>query len=517
MRRLQALVSQLQRSDARKVVLSAGEPPRLSIDTGECALGDACIEEAALLELLFAAGGSRHLDDVSEPAAWSIRIPPVGLVRIAVCQVGGKLRAELTRDDLERSSSQVATDEIRRAREAVKVEAAPAPPPLPPRVEHAPAPPPPPHEEQFSRAPQAPRAPAPTAERRPSRRAMEAVKRRPSAANIAAAGKRLEALAKLVAQARELGATDVHLVPGKPILHRVRGKLTGRGDALDAAAIAAIAPVPERLAATLDAEGACTFTIELGASRCRVHAVRGDAGLGLVVRPLGHEARPFAGLAIPDGTRAALERRLGLFVIASARGQGRTSTLASAVDHLAQLEPPLHIVVLEKPAEIPLVARRAIVSAREVGTHVTSYSVGVREALRHDVDVIVLGDLDDAGAIEAAHEAARAGVFVVGALLAPSVTTAAERLERALSAREVERLRPFVLAQRATSDGMVFEALDPDGGVRVERPSSSTNVAAAPLAVEAPRADVTAHVAPPVESEQDTRGGLFGLFRRKDR
>lgn len=117
----------------------------------------------------------------------------------------------------------------------------------------------------------------------------------------------------------------------------------------------------------------------------------------------------------------------GLVLITGPVGSGKTTTLASMVDHLNTTRTD-HIITVEDPIEVVQPAKGCNVSQREVGPHTKSFFTALKGALREDPDVIVIGELRDLETIEMAITASETGHLVIGTMHTSDATTTLTRL-----------------------------------------------------------------------------------------
>ena len=187
--------------------------------------------------------------------------------------------------------------------------------------------------------------------------------------------------------------------------------------------------------------------------RCRLHVCREYAGLHATIRFL----YPLASLP-PDGDGPLLERlsRLtqGLVLVCGPTGSGKTTALWRILQSINERR-PCHIITLEDPIEYVEKGKAALITQRELGTHFPDFAEGIRQALRQDPDVILIGEMRDRPAMDAALMAAETGHFVLSTLHTPSAAQAVSRIAGAYSgdARQEVRYRlamvlQAVLAQR---------------------------------------------------------------------
>ena len=238
------------------------------------------------------------------------------------------------------------------------------------------------------------------------------------------------ALSELLALARALEASDLHIIAGRPALLRIAGTLGPRMNVLDAAAVERLAreAIPKRVAAFLDSEGACDFALEHPQhGRFRVNVTRQRTGLKACFRVIAREIPTLASLGLPEAIAAATHHHQGLILLTGPTGHGKTSTLAALVD-LINRETSKHVITVEDPVEYLHPRKKAMMSQREVGTHTRSFAAALKGSLREDPDVIVVGELRDTETVRMALSAAETGHLVIGTMNTPSAAKTIDRL-----------------------------------------------------------------------------------------
>lgn len=235
---------------------------------------------------------------------------------------------------------------------------------------------------------------------------------------------------KLLETARELGASDLHLIAGRPPLFRIAGQLVPHGEAVEPRILEDmfLGRTPAHLTETLDRDGSCDFAVdEEGLGRFRLNVSRQRTGLKASVRVIGCEIPTLAALGLPDGIEAATHHHQGLIVLTGPTGHGKTTTLAAVVDVLNR-ETTRHIITVEDPIEYVHPRKRAMISQREVGTHTRSFQSALKASLREDPDVIVVGELRDTETVRMALSASETGHLVIGTMNTPSAAKTIDRL-----------------------------------------------------------------------------------------
>jgi len=276
---------------------------------------------------------------------------------------------------------------------------------------------------------------------RPARR--EPLRARP-AASSAAEG--VPELAQLLEWTMEQGGSDLHVKVGSVPHVRIDGHLKPS----PFPAVTAI--VTERILAAImpsdrgedfDAAHEVDFAHSVpGLGRFRVHAYRQRGSVGLVFRRVPPGIPSFETLGLPAVVRRMAEEERGLLLVTGPTGAGKTSTVASMLDHINESR-QCSILTIEDPIEVLHVDKQAIVSQREVGTDTHDYALAMERVTRHDPDVIMVGELRDAATMWAALTAAENGHLVISTMRTTSVV---ETL-----ARVVDFFPPFQQRQARTT------------------------------------------------------------------
>ncbi len=234
----------------------------------------------------------------------------------------------------------------------------------------------------------------------------------------------------LMEEARTMGASDLHVVAGRPALFRLAGELKPQGEVLtpDAVERMLLPQVPPRLRDMLEREGSCDFALEVGDSgRFRVNVCRQRTGLKGSFRVIPREIPTLESLGLPADIAKAIHHHQGLIVLTGPSGHGKTSTLAALVG-LINRETRHHVLTVEDPVEYVHPRQRALMSQREVGTHTRSFASALKGSLREDPDVIVVGELRDTETVRMALAASETGHLLISTMNTPSAAKTIDRL-----------------------------------------------------------------------------------------
>lgn len=237
-------------------------------------------------------------------------------------------------------------------------------------------------------------------------------------------------LASLVARAVAARASDLHLHDGRAPVIRVDGALR----ALDHAPIAGVEAL---LSACLDgaararlAEGLSVdraLGIE-GSGQLRVNVYRASSGLAAAIRLLSHEPPALSSLHLPVALDELVDLPHGLVIVCGPTGSGKSTTLAALAQEALRRR-SIALLTLEDPIEYTLTAGgNSLVRQRQVGRDVRDFATGLRDALREDPDVLLIGEMRDPETISLALTAAETGHLVLTSLHSRSASSAIERI-----------------------------------------------------------------------------------------
>jgi twitching motility protein PilT len=230
----------------------------------------------------------------------------------------------------------------------------------------------------------------------------------------------------------EQGCSDVHIAVGSPPLLRLFGDLVPV-KYRDLTADELTMLVDEMLTEAQRQEFRETQELDFsytaeGVGRFRVNLFQKIGGIGATFRVIAARPPKIDDLGLPSVVKKLTSVRHGLVLVTGAAGMGKSSTLAAMVDHLNDTR-RLNIVTLEDPIEYVHQSNKSLIKQREIGLHVPGFATGIRDALRQDPDVILVGELRDTETISMAMEAAETGHLVFGTL---HTTGAAKTLDRFL-------------------------------------------------------------------------------------
>ncbi len=164
--------------------------------------------------------------------------------------------------------------------------------------------------------------------------------------------------------------------------------------------------------------------------RFRVNVFYQQGHIGLVLRRLMSYVRSLEELNLPaESLKKLVAAPRGLFLVSGPTGCGKTTALASMIEHLNQTEHK-HIVTLEDPIEYIYQDKKCIIDQREIGRDTSDFYLALKHCVRQSPDVILIGEMRDRETMEAATAAAETGHFVLSTL---HTINAARTLERIMN------------------------------------------------------------------------------------
>lgn len=183
-----------------------------------------------------------------------------------------------------------------------------------------------------------------------------------------------------------------------------------------------------------------------GVGRFRISAMRQRGTVAVVIRYILVDIPPLASLGVPAVLGDLVMAKRGLLLMVGATGTGKSTTLASMLDHRNQ-KVSGHILTIEDPVEFLFKNKRSVVNQREVGTDTESAQTALKNALRQAPDVIQIGEIRDRETMSAAIAYAQSGHLCLATMHANNSYHA---LNRILSFYPVE-VRPTMLGDLASA------------------------------------------------------------------
>lgn len=168
------------------------------------------------------------------------------------------------------------------------------------------------------------------------------------------------------------------------------------------------------------------FTL-VNVGRFRVNIFIQRSEVSMVIRYIKWEIPTIDELLLPQILKKIIMEKTGLVLVVGSTGSGKSTTLASMVDHRNSLEGG-HILTIEDPIEFVFSHNKSVISQREVGIDTLSYENALREALREAPEVIMIGEARDRETMQAAINYADTGHLCLTTLHAVNSNQAMDRM-----------------------------------------------------------------------------------------
>ncbi len=239
-------------------------------------------------------------------------------------------------------------------------------------------------------------------------------------------------------------ASDLHLKPMRPALLRVQGKLVPvKMNPLKPADLERmLMPILNNAQhEKFEANQSVDFGYGVpGVARFRANVFLQRGTVGAVFRLVPINVLSIDSLELPLAVRELSHLPDGLVLVTGPTGSGKSTTLAAMMTEISETE-PLHIVTIEDPIEFLFGDRTAAVSQREVGTDTPSFHEALKNAMRQDPDVIMVGEMRDRETIQTVLTAAETGHLVFSTLHTNSAAQTIDRIIDAFPSEQHKQIR----------------------------------------------------------------------------
>jgi twitching motility protein PilT len=189
--------------------------------------------------------------------------------------------------------------------------------------------------------------------------------------------------------------------------------------------------ISPRLRTILEEEGGVDFAHIISdadlETRFRVNLFRSRGRLSLVARRVNNSIPSFEGLGLPPVMAELTQYEQGIIILAGVTGSGKSTTIASMLQYINERE-RMHIVTIEDPIEFTFKDDKSIFNQREVGIDVIDFHKALKDAVRQDPDIILVGELRDQETFSAALHAAETGHLVFGTIHASTAPSTISRI-----------------------------------------------------------------------------------------
>ncbi|MBQ7616294.1 MAG: type IV pilus twitching motility protein PilT [Butyrivibrio sp.] len=249
----------------------------------------------------------------------------------------------------------------------------------------------------------------------------------------------------ILTEAKENGASDVHITVGLPPKMRLNGKLIAMekyGKMLPPNTKEIVEEImSEKQLEKLDENGQHDMSFSVpGVGRYRLNVFKQRGSYAMAFRVVATDIPTAQELGIPETVMDLYSKKRGLVLVTGPTGSGKSTTLASIIDKINNNRES-HVITLEDPIEFTYQHRMSIVNQREIGTDSNNYASALRAALREDPDVILVGEMRDLETISTAITAAETGHLVLSTVHTIGASNTVDRLIDVFPSHQQQQIR----------------------------------------------------------------------------
>jgi twitching motility protein PilT len=242
----------------------------------------------------------------------------------------------------------------------------------------------------------------------------------------------------------ERGGSDLHLTVGLPPKSRISGALAPIAEtALTAedmeALLKEICP-PARWKQFLEKKDLDLAHEIPDLARFRANFLYNHWGQAAVLRQIPAKILSFDTLKLPPALKKLCNLQEGLVVVTGPTGSGKSTTLAAMIDYINDSS-ARHIITIEDPIEFVHKDKQSVIVHREVGDHTGSFAAALKGAMRHDPDILLVGEMRELETIKLALSCASMGMLVFGTLHTNNAPKTIDRIINAFPADEQNQVR----------------------------------------------------------------------------
>jgi twitching motility protein PilT len=228
-----------------------------------------------------------------------------------------------------------------------------------------------------------------------------------------------------------LRVSDLHIKIGTPPAYRIDGELVKlKGANVDAEmAKALIYPiVGEKYIEDLNRNNTVDCSYRYGNIQFRINVFIENDGICAAIRALGLDIPEPEDIGFPNTVwKDIVKKKHGLVLFTGITGAGKSTTIASLIERINK-ERACRVITLEDPIEYLFSQKNSVISQREVGRDVESFSKGLRSMMREDPDIIFVGEMRDSETVSMTLTAAETGHLVFSTLHTRDVTGTITRI-----------------------------------------------------------------------------------------
>jgi twitching motility protein PilT len=227
------------------------------------------------------------------------------------------------------------------------------------------------------------------------------------------------------------GASDLHLKPTRPPLLRINGRLLPieapplKPEDLTEMLMGILSPRQKTKLEEKMSVDTGYGVRGLARFRCNIYMQRGN--IAACFRRIPYQIKSLDDLELPPVLLEFCDMPMGLVLITGPTGSGKSTSLAALIRYITTHR-PVHVITIEDPMEFLFTDDVASISQREVGTDTGTFSEALRNAMRQDPDVIMVGEMRDPETVSTVITAAETGHLVFSTLHTNSATQTIDRI-----------------------------------------------------------------------------------------
>jgi len=236
----------------------------------------------------------------------------------------------------------------------------------------------------------------------------------------------------LLKEALERGASDVHIVPGlQPLLRMQTSLEKAEGYPVitpeDTEQFVRQMAGKRRFEALLERRD-IDFSAQINSfARFRVNAHIQHDTIGIAFHVIPKRIPGLDELNLPPMLKSFVDLPRGLILVTGQTGDGKSTTLAAMIEAMNN-KYSRHVITIEDPVEYLIPSKKCLIEQREVGRDVLNFAEGLRNTLRQDPDMIMVGEMRDLETTSAAITAAETGHLVLSTMHTQSAYQTVERI-----------------------------------------------------------------------------------------
>ena len=241
-------------------------------------------------------------------------------------------------------------------------------------------------------------------------------------------------------------ASDLHIKPNSPPTVRLEGELLPIGEKKltpEECRYLVLSALPPRKREPLGELKEVDHAHVCFGVRFRMNAFLERGHFTAAFRMVNSDVPSFQELGLPAVLARLASLQDGLVLITGPAGSGKSTTLAAVVDWINDNR-RCHVVTIEDPIEYHHSDKTAYITQREVGTDTVSFVEALKQALRQDPNVIMLGEMRDRETIMTAVTAAETGHLVLSTLHTPNTVQAIDRIVDSFEGQVQKQVRQLL-------------------------------------------------------------------------